>query len=245
MSEMSGGPGYWQASDGLWYPPDQHPDPNHKAQFAGAPPAAMAAATPAMPGTPGSYPARLTVDRSPTIARWRVFVHGLMAIPHMIVAAVLGMVAYVVGILSWFAILFTGKLPDGFHNYQSMAMRYFHRTMGFMLFMTEEYPPFEFATTAQDGTNYPIRADYDYNPGSRNRLTSFFRLILGIPHAIILAIIQYLMYLLYVIVWVAVLITGKNPEGLANFMVGVGRWNLRYYAYMALLTDEYPPFSID
>ena len=41
--------GWWQASDGNWYPPDQHPDPHHRARFAAPPPRAKART--AGPGT--------------------------------------------------------------------------------------------------------------------------------------------------------------------------------------------------
>ena len=42
----------------------------------------------------------------------------------------------------------------------------------------------------------------------------------------------------------AVLITGKYPAGMHNYMVGVLRWQFRVGAYMGYLTDVYPPFSL-
>jgi Domain of unknown function (DUF4389) len=77
---------------------------------------------------------------------------------------------------------------------------------------------------------------------SRNRLTVGFRIILVIPQAIVLA-------LLVVVAWVialfAVLFTGRWPEGLRSFVVGVMRWGTRVSAYFLLLTDKYPPFSLE
>ena len=57
MSEQSQGPGWWQASDGRWYPPEQHPD--HQAAGAPAyPPAAYPpAAYPPSGYAPAGYPA--------------------------------------------------------------------------------------------------------------------------------------------------------------------------------------------
>ena len=49
-----------------------------------------------------------------------------------------------------------------------------------------------------------------------------------------------------VIAWLAILITGRYPQTLFNYVVGVGRWSLRVSAYAFLLvTDEYPPFSLN
>lgn len=48
------GPGWWQASDGEWYPPDQHPDPAYRDRFPPAPPApgAPSGAVPPIPPVP-------------------------------------------------------------------------------------------------------------------------------------------------------------------------------------------------
>ena len=46
-----------------------------------------------------------------------------------------------------------------------------------------------------------------------------------------------------VISWIAVIITGKHPRGLFDFLVGYSRWAIRATAYAILLTtDRYPPF---
>jgi hypothetical protein len=42
----------------------------------------------------------------------------------------------------------------------------------------------------------------------------------------------------------AVLITGGYPQGLRDFLVGVYRYNVRVQAYVGLLTDQYPPFTL-
>ena len=66
-----------------------------------------------------------------------------------------------------------------------------------------------------------------------------------IPHMIVLMFIMIAASVIVFILWWAVLITGRIPDGIANFLIGLGRWANRVNAYASLLTDEYPPFSFD
>jgi hypothetical protein len=52
-------------------------------------------------------------------------------------------------------------------------------------------------------------------------------------------------YVALLISWFAVIILGRYPEGLFNFLVGFQRWTARVAAYVLLLTDKYPPFSLE
>jgi hypothetical protein len=69
--------------------------------------------------------------------------------------------------------------------------------------------------------------------------------LLAIPHYVILIILWLFAFVAIVVAWFAILITGRYPRGLFNYVVGVFRWSLRVSAYMYLLvTDEYPPFGM-
>ena len=62
----------------------------------------------------------------------------------------------------------------------------------------------------------------------------------------ILVILWFFAFFAIVIAWFAILITGRYPKGLFNYVVGVFRWSIRVSAYMYLLvTDQYPPFSME
>ena len=153
-------------------------------------------------------------------------------------------VSRVVGVISWFAILFTGKLPEGLANVQAMYLRYTLRTYTFAGFMREEYPPFAFDTTATDPGDDPrVRVDIQPQLTDRNRLTAFFRIILVIPHLVVLAVLTFAAGVVTLIAAFAVLFTGHWPTGMRDFVINVNRWSLRVQAYLLLLTDAYPPFA--
>jgi hypothetical protein len=193
-----------------------------------------------------AYPATLEVDRPERIARWRPIVQWLLAIPHFIVLYVLGIVAEIVAIISWFVILFTGKLPEGLANLVCLYLRYNNRTIAYAAFLRDEYPPFGFETVAPDpGTYPPVRTGFAPELENRNRLTVAFRIILVIPQLIVLALLGIAWLVAHLIAFFAVLFTAHWPEGLRTFIVGVLRWATRVNAYLYLLTDEYPPFSLD
>ena len=124
------------------------------------------------------------------VARWRPLVAWLLAIPHFIVAYALQILGEVMGVISWFAILFTGKLPESIAGVQCMCLRYSMRTQMYAAFLFEPYPPFTFSTTGADpGDLDGLRIDFQPALENRNRLTTFFRLLLVIPHLIVLMVL--------------------------------------------------------
>jgi Domain of unknown function (DUF4389) len=90
--------------------------------------------------------------------------------------------------------------------------------------------------------SYPVTFEADYAE-RRNRLTTFFRLILFIPLAIWLWFYEIAAFVFVVIAWFAIVITGRYPWGLYEFVAGFNRELARAAAYAALLCDPYPPFG--
>jgi hypothetical protein len=76
----------------------------------------------------GPYPATFTFDAPERIGNWRPLVQWLLAIPHLAVLYALGVVSDVLAVISWFAVLFTGRLPAGLAAIQAMYLRYTLRT---------------------------------------------------------------------------------------------------------------------
>ena len=196
--------------------------------------------------TGGAYPASFSVDSPERLDRWRPFVQWLLAIPHFLILEVLELLNGLATVVAWFAILFTGRDLEGLQGLRIMRMRYMMRTQAYAAFLVDGYPPFTFATTgAEPGDHAGVRIEVSPQLEERNRLTTFFRPILAIPHLIVMLLLALGAFVSVVIGAFAVLFTGSWPDGLRDFVARVMRRGVRVQAYLYLLTDEYPPFTLD
>jgi hypothetical protein len=82
-------------------------------------------------------------------------------------------------------------------------------------------------------------------PAKQNRLTIAFRLLLAVPHVIILYALDIAAEVVAIIGWFAALFTGSLPDWAHTFITGVLRWQVRISAYTLFLTGSYPPFSLE
>jgi hypothetical protein len=203
------------------------------------------------PGSPGAtalasdpnYPVTAGLDAPLHIARWRVIGNYILAIPHLIVLYVLLIVAEIVAIVGWFAILFTGKLPPGVGTFIAGVHRYQWRVVTYILFLRESYPTFGvpsgYADPGGDQAWFNVAP-----PESYSRIAVLLRIIYAIPQLLFGILLVIGLYVAWVIAFFAVLFTGRWPEGLRKFVVGVEFWATRFSAWYFLLADPYPPFSI-
>jgi hypothetical protein len=249
MTDTPPGPGWWKASDGQWYPPDQHQDPAHRARYAAPTGQAMPPQSPPpgggfASGQPAGDAPSYTVDSPYEIANWRPLVHWVMFIPHYIILSVLGYVVCVVGLIHWFAILFTGRIQKGLYGFLCMHARYTSRGYGFLLGFTEQYPPFDFSTSpGDDGAFRPVRVELPEAPPETSR-KSLFNFILAIPHYIVIAVVGIAAGVVLLIAWFAVLFTGRWPQGMRDFIVRFANYYLRVWAYIVMVETKYPEFGL-
>lgn len=191
------------------------------------------------------YPATIDVRTPDKIANWRPLVQWILAIPHMIIAGAMGYISWALSLVSWFAILFTGRLPAGLANFQVMVLRYTERAYAYAGFLYEEYPPFEFEMATSEPGGSPV--DLSVLPAleNRNRLTVGLRFIWAIPAMLFAFVIGIVGMICWFLGFFAVLFTGRWPDGLRSWVMKMLRVGIRVNAYALLLTDEYPPFSTD
>jgi hypothetical protein len=185
-----------------------------------------------------SYPVRFDVEYPERLSRLLIFVKWLLALPHYFVLYVLYFVAWVLVIIAFFAILFTKTFPRGMFNFVVNTFRWNANVSAYIGLLRDEYPPFSW-----EPGRYPVHYEVDY-PQQLSRWLPFVKWLLATPHYFAIVVLGLIAAVINVIAFFAILFTGRFPRGMFDFVVGVQRWAQRLNAYLYLLRDEYPPFSL-
>jgi hypothetical protein len=196
-------------------------------------------------GGPVNYPATLTVETPEQMAKWRPLVQWILALPHLLIADALENVAGALAIVSWFVILFTGRLPKDLADFQIMILRYTTRAELYSGFLYEEYPPFDFTLSSGDPGGSPVEVNITPELEDRNRLTVGLRFLLLIPALVFSLLIWVVAAFCWLFAFFAILVTGRWPDRLRSWVMKFNRVSIRIEAYMLLLTDEYPPYTTE
>lgn len=206
------------------------------------------------------YPVRVEGRLERPLSRWLWLVKWLLAIPHWIVLVFLWLAFIVLTIVAFFALLFTGKYPRGFFDFNVGVVRWTWRVSFYATdaIATDKYPPF----SLKDDPEYPAHFDLEYPEQHRRGLPLIGWWLLGIPQYAIAGAFGGGVWFGWAgagwklhspgVVGVLVLVAGvlllfrkDYPQGMFDLIMGLNRWGLRVCAYAAFLTPEYPPFRLD
>lgn len=136
-------------------------------------------------------------------------------------------------------IVFRQRYPRWWFDFARELTRFAYRVGAYLNLLTDRYP----STVEEQSVHLEI--DYPDVPRDLNRWLPLVKWLLAIPHYIVLSFLGIAAFFVLIGAWFAILISGRYPRGLFDFIVGVGRWALRVNAYAFLLvTDRYPPFSL-
>jgi hypothetical protein len=174
-------------------------------------------------------------------SRLTTFFRGLLVIPWEIVVALYSIAASVAVVIAWFAIVFTGRYPEGLYNFNAGFLRMATRVNGFYYLLNDEWPPFG----GDDAPGYPIRVGVPPPLDAYSRLKTGLRLIIGIPVMILAWVQSLILSVVGLIAWFVILFTGKLPEGLFEPLRSASAYLARAGGYFLLLTEDWPPFSYE
>jgi hypothetical protein len=136
-------------------------------------------------------------------------------------------------------LLFRQKYPHWWFDWNRALTGFSFRVSSYLALLRDEYP-----ATDEDQAVH-VTMQYPDATSELNRWLPLVKWILAIPHYIVLFFLGIALLVCVIVAWFAILITGRYPRGLFDFVLGVQRWSLRVFAYaFLLLTDVYPPFRL-
>lgn len=198
---------------------------------------------------PAPYAARLAVDYPAKLDRLTTLFRAIWIFP---IAVVLGLVmaagegartsSAILGGL-WLAtvlmVAFRTVYPRWWFDFARELTRFGGRVGAYLALLTDRYP----STVEEQAVHLEI--DYPDVQRNLNRWLPLVKWLLATPHYVVLALLWIGVVIAVVVAWFAILISGRYPRPLFDYVVGVGRWSLRVSAYAFLLvTDRYPPFRL-
>ena len=229
---------------------------------------------PGFAGRPGSYPVDATLPTEPQPQeRWKTLLRLILALPAILLSAVLGGVGgpsfnfsrtagggrasgYGGGgggalgafcaVLGWFAVLATGRMPRGLRDAAAYGIGYGAQVGAYLFLITDRYPnadPTPLLETVPRPEEHPVRLIGDAHDLRRSRVTVFFRLPLTIPHIVWLALWTIAAVLVGIVNWFATLITGTPPAAFHRFFTAYVRYSLHVNAFLYLAANPFPGFT--
>ena len=185
---------------------------------------------------------------------WAVPVLGIVVkliilIPHLIILSVLGTVAELLALVTWIPVLFGGHYPSWGYDVIGGTLRWGANVSAYLYGLTDRYPPFRLGQAAEGEEPYEVEVDFTV-PEEHNRLWAIpvigivIKLIILIPHLILLYVLGIVATVLGLVTWIPVLFGGHYPSWGYEIIGGYLRWSTRLEAYLFGLTDQYPPFRL-
>jgi hypothetical protein len=197
------------------------------------------------------YPVDVEIDPPMRQSRWGGFFRLGLALPALLVAAVLGGapatgrgVAVIAALLAWFATLARGRAPRGLRDVIAFALGYGAQAVGYLLLLTPRYPSSDPAHSEQYARlpEHPVRIVVA-DDLERPRLTVFFRLFLAIPHLVWITLWTFAVVFVVVVAWFAALVTGRVPAALRRFLTAYVRYATHLGAFLYLVGRRFPGFT--
>src|SRR5581483_7438630 len=183
-----------------------------------------------VPAPSPQHPIGLIVTDDLDRSRLTVFFRLLLVIPHLIWLYLGCIAAGVAVFVAWIVAVFTGRVPDGLHNFNAGYLRYSTRVTGYFYLLANPWPPFSSTET------YPIDVRIDAAE-KQSRLTVLFRLILAIPALVLVYVFRLVNSIIAFLGWFYCLALGRMNRGMRDLSAWLLRYEVQTYGYLMLLTQ--------
>ena len=190
---------------------------------------------------------KLTITHQETYSRGELLLRSFFGLfyiflPHIFLLLFVQLWGSILQFISFWVILFTGRYPESFFEFQVKSLRWGLRVNARLYNLADGYPAF-----GLDATDEHTSLEVDY-PEELDRLTALLKFFFGIfyvllPHGFILYFRMIWGMILNFLGFWAVLFTGEYPANWHRFQVETIRWSTRVSLYMMFMSDAYPPFS--
>jgi hypothetical protein len=207
------------------------------------------------------YPARLAVDYPETLDRLTTALRIFLVIPIAIILALVSggaggssigyneagdriwnngaSIGFSISVATALMILFRQRYPRWWFDFQLALTRFSYRVGAYFFLLRDEYP------STEDEQAVHLEVDYP-DAKQLSQWMPLVKWLLAIPHYVALLLLAVGLVIVVVVGWVLIILTGRYPRGLFDYVVGFGRWALRVWAYaFGLVTDRYPPFNMN
>jgi hypothetical protein len=228
----------------------------------------VASPYPSFTGEP-DYPLDVRIPEPQAQPRWKIALRFPLALPALAIAAALGSgftgggggsaardsqaqwftnsgvggVAALCAFLGWFAILATGRMPNGLRDLGAYGIGYTAQAYAYLLLLTDRYPNSDPDALGPTWSlpDHPVRLELA-DDLRRSRLTVLFRLLLALPHLVWITLWTVPAFLAVLANGIVALVRGRSADPLHRFLAAYIRYAAHVSAFLFLVANPFPGF---
>ena len=185
------------------------------------------------------YPVRFDIAYPDGLSRWKTLLRAFLILPVLLMLSLIQYFTQLGSLIGFTTVFWRKKYPMWLFSGMAGSFGYVARSSAYWLLLTDKFPSFS-------PEESPVTLEFDDPPsGQLSRWRVFFwKLVLLIPHFIVLAFLMIAVFAVTVIAWFGILFTGNYPRGLFQFVVGIQRWYWRTIGYFMSFNDRFPPYAL-
>lgn len=191
--------------------------------------------------TASGYPVQYRADFEEQRSRMTTFFRGLLFIPLYFTVLLWGLLGVFSLAAAWFALMFTGRYPQGLYAFNAGVLRHITRVGAYMSLATDRYPPLD----TSEAPDYPVRVAIAARQPEYSRVKVFFRALLAVPFGIVAYALMIIAGLATFVAWFVIVVTGRQPAVLQEGINLGLSYQTKVNGFYYLLTDAWPLPIVD